>query len=686
MTQRPASPCGRLALALLACAALLPLPTGPVRADDNWTPFPKEDGPPKRKKAQPATAIEPPKPYLSPMDGPGQQRGAAGMAGQPYPAPAGMEPAGPTTPGYGTTGYDGSGRYSPAAGGAGSGAPVSRENLSPPPPVPESARGVDRGDLQPVLASDGSGLPMELWQGLDLKTLESLIARIEIPPRSPAIHDLWRRLVTSQATPPAGSGLNAGFEAIRAEVLFRSGLVKEAGASLAGVRRDGSDTVLTVVAARSDIALGERDQGCAAAKAVSAKTDMPKPLRAEAIQMLGYCAASAGNVSAAGLAAELARDEGVTAPGLAILDAVAAGTKPSLTNLKSMSVVDYRLLQLAKAGDDPLVVARAQPSLLALLAQDVAAPAPQRLAAAEAAARLNALSPEALGEVYRALGTPEAGEAPAATPPAAATASPAKSSDKSPDGGARQRAAQLKAIEVERTPLKKVRQIRAFLDDARRAGLYLPALQLVARPASTLPIVPEIGWFAETGAEIALAAGDFARTRQWASFGATLDRQPGGPAAAPQTGLTHWLALADIADPNVPKGERGRDLGAVEELGLRGRFTPDQLHRLATVLDALDYNVPMRLWEAASRTPQPTTGHLPATGVLSQLQDASKKKEFGRTVLLAMDALGPHGAEGAHMISLGDAIRALRRAGLDREARRLGLEALFAAWPRATTN
>jgi len=100
------------------------------------------------------------------------------------------------------------------------------------------------------------------------------------------------------------------------------------------------------------------------------------------------------------------------------------------------------------------------------------------------------------------------------------------------------------------------------------------------------------------------------------------------------------------------------------------------------VLDALDVQVPIALWEAASRTPQPDGGHLPETGVLSQLQDAAKKKEVARTILLAMRTIGPNGAEGAHMIALGDAIRALKRVGLERDARRLGLEALFAAWPR----
>ena len=100
------------------------------------------------------------------------------------------------------------------------------------------------------------------------------------------------------------------------------------------------------------------------------------------------------------------------------------------------------------------------------------------------------------------------------------------------------------------------------------------------------------------------------------------------------------------------------------------------------MLDALDVQVPIPLWEAASRTPQPDAGHLPETGILSQLQEAAKKKEVARTILLAMRTIGPNGAEGAHMIALGDAIKALRRVGLERDARRLGFEALFGGWPR----
>ena len=99
------------------------------------------------------------------------------------------------------------------------------------------------------------------------------------------------------------------------------------------------------------------------------------------------------------------------------------------------------------------------------------------------------------------------------------------------------------------------------------------------------------------------------------------------------------------------------------------------------MLDALEYDVPIPLWEEASKSPQPMDGDLPATGMLTSLKEAADASEVGHTVLLVAAVLGPKGAKGAHLIALGDALRALKRVGLDAEARRLGFEALYAHWP-----
>ena len=528
-----------------------------------------------------------------------------------------------------------------------------------PPPGEAKSQAVERLDLSPVMAPDGSGLPYELWRGLDVASFERLIAEIEIPPRSPALHALWLRLITSDVTPPGGGPADQQFMALRLETLYRSGLLEQASQELA--KMPAAAGIVATLAARNDIGLGKKEQGCTTAQnAGPIPIDLPKPLKVQAAMISGYCAAISGDQGGAGLAAEMAREEGQKeSAGLEALDAISVHASPRIAAKETVSLLDYRLFEAAGGTIEPAVLLKqGAPSLLAALALDPNTPPALKLPAAEAAAQLNAISPDQIAGIYRA----NASLAGAAAGP----------------NTAERRAQLFVEAEAERTPLKKVRLIRSFLDESRRAGLYLSALRMSARASDTVQPVPEIGWFAETAIEIALAAGDYDKARSWASYGATLG-------ASPEGSLSHWLALIDIADSNSP-GNRGESLHYIEDLAVHGRLDPTLLHRIATVLDALAYDVPIPLWEAASRTPQPAGGFLPETGVLSELQDAAKKREFGRTVLLAMKTLGPNGVEGAHMIALGDSIRALKRAGLEGDARRLGFEALFASWPRAIVN
>jgi hypothetical protein len=596
----------------------------PAWSEDGFNPFgePETSHAPAAPAPKTSGQAAPERPPLAPMDGG---------------PPAADRYAPPISEGARDLGIAGDG---PPAGG-----------------IDEKGRSVERGDLAPVMADDGSGLPYELWQGLSIAEVEAHFAALEIPPRSAALHELWRRLVTSSVSAPSGGAGDVQFTSLRVEALDRSGLIDEAAEVLAKEPASTSNPVLATLLARSEIGLGNRDRGCEVARTVAQQNaQMPQHLKGLAVLISGYCAALAGDMEAASLQVALARELGLeAAAGPDALDAIAGGVKPEIGKTSKLSLLDYRILELKGGIDQTALVSRATPGLLAALALTPGLDPDLKLAAAEAAAAVNAIAPVDLAAIYRASGA-AGGSGPALT-----------------------RAALFRSAEGERTPLKKARAIRAFLDDARRAGLYWPALFLMAKPAQSLNRVAEIGWFAETAVEASIAAGDFEGARAWAAFGSGLDQ------SSPTGGLAHWIALADIADPGLATG-RTANLGAVEQMAQHGRFDPVVLHRLATVLDALDINVPIPLWNLASRTPQPASGYLPDTGVLSDLADASKKKEFGRTVLLAMRTLGPAGAEGAHMIALGDAIRALKRAGLEAEARRLALEGLFTSWPRSVSN
>ncbi len=611
----------------------------PAAAQEDWKPFTDSLNRSSRKQSE---AVRPPP--LPPMAGPSDRGRDAGLP--PFAAPG--------QPGERAAGYDAS---------------AARPLPMPPPGTPLVPRDgpVERTELPPIPGSTiaapsvGPGaVASELWRGLDPAVFELMMPAIELPPRSPAVYGLWKRLITSEPGIAVFDEAGRRFLAIRAEAMHRSGLIAEEVKLLESV--GGEDPLIQALLARAKIGSGDGEAGCELARAaVVRKAALPAPLRAELMLLIGYCAAAAKNTAGAGLAVDLLREDGAEASfGMTVLEAVAAGAKPSLTLPKVVSATEYRLLELLPEFDATPVIERAAPVLLGGLATDTAGDVRLRVLAAESAARLNAIGNEQLAEAWRA---------PVFQPSETADPLTAKVDP------ALRRALLFRAAENERTPFKKTRVIRALLDDARRSGLYLHALVLMSRQVDMIQPAEEISWFAETAIEAQLAASRFDSARRWAH----LASGNAGPAGGPT--LQHWLALADIADPMI-SGPRGQSLGSVEALALRGRFSADLLHRLATVLDALDYNVPIPLWEAASRAPQPAGGHLPATGVLSQLQDAAKKGEQGRTVLLAIQSLGPNGGEGAHMIALGDSIRALRRARLDGEARRLGFEALFSGWPR----
>jgi hypothetical protein len=497
--------------------------------------------------------------------------------------------------------------------------------------------------------SSRSSFPTDLWRGLDLAQIEQLIARTPIPPRSAALQNLWLRLLTTSATPPTGS--NPGhLRAVQLEGLYRSGALTDMSSMLDAIEPAAQDALVVAFRIRRDLAKGNSDAACASTRTLTQQvTSLPKQMRGEVHLLGGYCAARAKNTAAAGLSAELAREEGVDAPlALAVLDSVAGGAPPTLQLPKRILMLDYRLLELLGPVDAAEIVDKAEPALLAALSEMSGSEPRLRAIAAEAASRIFAVPAETLGAAYRAVvATPETDNDPTV-----------------------RQGLVLQAIEREPTGPRRDQLIRVFVDEARKTGLYNAAARIIATLKGADNANPTTDAAADLAAELTLASGNFAATRALAA------RQPT---------LAHWRTMADLFDPDF-RGNREQTISTLDDVARRARLSPDALHKLATVLDALDINVPIRLWEAASSTPQPTGGYLPETGALSQLDDGAKKKEIARTVLLSLGTLGPNGPAGAHIIALGDTIRALRRAGLDADARRIGLEAVLGVWPRSQSS
>ena len=617
--------------ALAGYVALSATATPIMAQEGGWNPFAAQNRTTERpRRRRRSTNASPRRPYLAPM------------TRMPNDEPYRPNPAPP--PGY-TPGARAN-TYIPPT--------VSRGTLAAPP--------VERGNLTPSVSAVAR-LPAGVWQGLDAPTAERLLAPLSVPPASPALNDLLKRVMEEPTDDPQ-------LDAVRLAVLVKAGHFANA------IRlRDRAPPpnptapVRDVIEARLELATGATDAGCARIKrAVAALKQLPKQLRGEAIVLAGYCTIIAGNARAGSLAGELARDTGYNRRfTLALLEAIANGGKVQEPLPKRVTTLDGLLVKQLKSPDPALIeamLAKASAGFVWLIATDRNAASSLRLRAAEQAAAANIISPAGLSEAYRAAAE-------------AADGRTAKAAHKPADGAANrslERARQFAIAERQQAQFTKTRAIRSLLDSARRDGLYHAVAVAVAPLVRTMRPTEEISWFSETAVETLAAAGDYQTAREWV--------HAAPPSRRRTDALHHWLMLLDIADTQVASRDRNRSMQLLEDLALSGRFSSVALHRLATVLDALDYNVPIPLWNLASRTEQPQTGHLPQTGLLSAMKKASEARQIAATTLYAVRSIAPQGTSATHLLGLGETIRALKRAGLEGDARRLAFEALFSDWPR----
>ena len=181
------------------------------------------------------------------------------------------------------------------------------------------------------MAADGSGLPYELWRGLDVATLSAPDRRDRHPAALAgaasavaAPHHFQRHTARRRRHRPAvpraapGDPLPVG------------------PAAGGGARR--SPTMPAGDPTRRHPRRPQRDRPRRpgprlrdGAQRAAPRRSSPSPCKADAALISGFCAAVAGDAPGAGLAAELAREAGVTdSPGLQALDAISMGAKPQV--------------------------------------------------------------------------------------------------------------------------------------------------------------------------------------------------------------------------------------------------------------------------------------------------------------------------------------------------------------------
>ncbi len=318
---------------------------------------------------------------------------------------------------------------------------------------------------------------------------------------------------------------------------------------------------------------GREDDACAVAidpppQSVPASA---KPTRA-AFLIPAYCAAAKGDQPGANLALQLARDRGVQAPvPFAVIESL--GTSKSVPLPKTVETFDYLFLRLDAKSLPASLAAKASPALLSLIAHDEAAPPGLRLAAAERAASLNVIDGAALAKAYRDV-APKLAKA--ATPPEL-------------------RAKLFAALEAAPSAKIKAESIDALLASGRDAGIEIPLGEALQPARADLAANPEAAEYAETALRAAVLAGDTQAAWAWVDAGGNR--------------LQLWQLLLAAADPSDPRTATALADGV--EIAAIGGLPGPLLHRLVAVLDALDYEVPIPLWDEANKTQQPSDGYLP---------------------------------------------------------------------------
>ena len=448
-----------------------------------------------------------------------------------------------------------------------------------------------------------------------------------MPSSSPALASLLARALVLS---PAGGSETS----VRIAGLERAGRVTE----LIDMLGQGNEPGALAPYALALLAAGRTEDACAVQ--LDAGGEASGLAKRATFLIPAYCAALSGDHGAARQALDVARDNGVDVT-FAARAIGGRGQRPP----PRADVLDYLFLKLGQGSARADFASKATPELLFLLAHDDEASAELRLAAAERAASLNVIDGETLASVYSdaAPKLPKSAQSPGAL-----------------------RAKLFAALESQTSERIRAESIDALLASSKDAKIEIPMAQALAKASGGFAQDTQSANFAETGVRVAALAGD--DQTAWDLTESAGDR------------VRSWQLLLVTTDPLSERARTALDSGV--DIALKAGLPGPLLQRLVTALDALGEEVPIPLWDLAAKAPQPDDGYLPATGILSALKEAADKGEIGRTILLAAAAFGPDGPQGAHMIALGDGLRALKRVGLDAEARRLAFEALYTHWPR----
>ena len=529
------------------------------------------------------------------------------------------------------------------------------------PPVPEAA--VDTVVLTPpdpdsvgLIGEAEGGFAVSMWRGSRRALLESLLPRLPARLASPIARGLAVRLLTTRAIAPAGSSDGRGLLALRVERLVALGEAALAGRLAALAPAAAADEALAKTAAEASFLEDDYAGACQRIERGARGFEDDYWQRARA-----FCLLLSGDRDRAEILVDVLRERG-GASGIffALMESLASGAPAGVDSLPDPSGLDLAMMRAAKAPLPADVLSSDRPSVLLAVIGNPNAGLDLRLVAAERALAYGAIDARRLSEIHDAVPDEDApdGAAPAASGPT--------------DWGPRRRALLLREARDAPDGRAKAAALRRVLKVAGERGGRTLVL------AASLPVVeaiepePDLLWFAGDAAAVLGASGKPERAGAWLALAA------GGGGAARETAARLWAA-ARLAAPQDGPAPADPDAygGWLRSVGAEG--APEGREKailLAALLDALGRPLAPARWAellAAGRSVRRPRGADIAW--TRALDEAARAGRAGETVLIALLGLGDARGGLADAAAVAPAVAALRRIGLEREARGLALEA-----------
>lgn len=563
-------------------------------------------------------------------------------------------------------------------------------------PRPLDGAGITVNQLETVdpdaiglVGDDQGGFPLNLWRGAQWAVVSGLMPRMPAGLSSPALRDIARRLLISQASVPVGKPLDASFVALRIERLLAMGDVGNALALLKITPDERRDEAL----ARTRIEAFFFDNNNAdACKAVQNAVRGYSGLYWSQAQ--AFCLALSGAHARASLIADLLREreneiEKVFFAGIDALAGAKGGESPALTAPLALHLAMMRAAGFRFPAE---IVQSAQASVLRAVALTPNAALDVRLIAAEKAHRIGALNDDEVIRLYLSIPFTKA-----------ELSGPISAAEES--WTPKTRALLVRAAASQSVALAKAEVLRRAWQLGQERDGYAEIAGTSVPVVVGIEPAAELLWFAKDAARVLFGAGRTERALAWYAIAAT-DSERIEEARDAEAVLWPLAVLADRIDgPPATSGLSGNDAAAnvmpvsrtanavpLDDARLRRWFevrrqadaqtVSRQAAVFYTLLEATGRRVPAALWQALQD--RPFTGAaedgigLNAVWTHS-LEMASANARTGETVLLATVGAGDAGEKGLSVSDAARIIAALRRVGLDAEARRLAVETAMAA-------